>query len=250
MARRPPEIVSAIPNQVGGLRVEWRVDQFYSDSEPGEKVLIEVNGILEATLDGTESSYDIAKDTIQRFRLQRIPSLTVGIIFWWGDGSAAEEQQSVITVSLGAQPPPALEQPQERQWMVPPRNLRVTGYNKHHSTLVWDNGQYYSKILVNWRLKTNMLAEQVELAGRARTVDISEIIPNSDYIIGVKGGLQRWLFGIAGYTYSEWACLDWTPLLDTCSVRAVLAFRGIPADAGIRVAVGSGGSVSRWLAEE
>ena len=97
MTRRPPSILSVVSNAEGGLEVKWEVDTFFADSEPPEKVLIDLNGVPFKQLDGDEDSVEIPAATISSLGVQ---VMAIGVIFWWS-GTPPEEQQSVVTVPVG-----------------------------------------------------------------------------------------------------------------------------------------------------
>lgn len=97
MTRRPPSILSIASTAEGGLEVKWEVDTFFADSEPPEKVLIDLNGIPFKQLDGDEDSVEIPAETITALGAQVI---AIGVIFWWS-GVPPEEQQSVVSVPVG-----------------------------------------------------------------------------------------------------------------------------------------------------
>lgn len=96
MTRRPPTILSIASTAEGGLEVKWEVDTFFADSEPPEKVLIRLEGVLFKELDGDENSVEIPAATITSLGLQAI---AIGVIFSWS-GPPVEEQQSAVSVPV------------------------------------------------------------------------------------------------------------------------------------------------------
>lgn len=96
MSRWAPSIVSVASSDGGGIEVKWEVDSFFADSEPPEKVLIDLNGAPFTQLDGDEDSVEIPAATLTGLGA---PSVTIGISFWWS-GTPPEEKQSVVTVPL------------------------------------------------------------------------------------------------------------------------------------------------------
>jgi len=96
MTRRSPNILSIASTAEGGLEVKWEVDSFFADSEPPEKVLIDLNSVPFKQLDGDEDSVEIPAETITALHVQVV---AVQVIFWWS-GSPPEEQQSVVTVPV------------------------------------------------------------------------------------------------------------------------------------------------------
>ncbi len=96
MTRRPPAILGVLSSSDGGFEVRWEVDTFFPDSEPPERVLIELNGVLFRELDGDDGSVEVSAAAIVALGTSLV---NVGVIFWWS-GSPPEEQQSVETVPV------------------------------------------------------------------------------------------------------------------------------------------------------
>jgi hypothetical protein len=94
--RRPPTILSVVPSADGGVEVAWEVDTFFADSAAPEKVLVDLNGVPFAQLDGDEVSVEIPAEALAALGT---PAVAISISFWWS-GSPPEEQQSVVSVPV------------------------------------------------------------------------------------------------------------------------------------------------------
>jgi hypothetical protein len=97
MTRRPPSILSVVPTGAG-LEVRWEVDSFFDDSAQPEQVLIELNGVPFAQLEGDEESVEIPQAALEALRTT---SVGISVTFWW-NGDPPEEQQSSVIVTLAS----------------------------------------------------------------------------------------------------------------------------------------------------
>ena len=96
MTRRPPSIAGVFSSSDNGFEVRWGLDTFFPDSEPPEKVRIELNGVPFQELDGDETSVEVSAATILAMGTAIVH---VGVIFRWS-GSPAQELQSVASVPV------------------------------------------------------------------------------------------------------------------------------------------------------
>jgi hypothetical protein len=96
VTRRPPTILSVVSSADGGVEVAWEVDTFFADSAAPEKVLIDLNGVPFAELDGDEVSVEIPAEALAALGT---PVVAISISFWWS-GSPPEEQQSAVSVPV------------------------------------------------------------------------------------------------------------------------------------------------------
>ena len=139
MTRRAPTIVSVISAPDGGLEVEWEVDSFFGDSEPPERVTINLNGAFYQEFEADETSADIPADTIAGLGSQ----VTISVSFWW-DGLPNEEQQSsiVVPINQGSVPGPTGVHPASRAVVrlvrVQPRTVAVAA----SITIAWRGNNY------------------------------------------------------------------------------------------------------------
>jgi hypothetical protein len=96
MSRHSPNILSVDSTSDGGFEVKWEVDSFFSDSEPPEKVMIDLNGANFKQLDGEEDTVEIPGATVTALGVQ---VLVISVSFWW-TGEPPEEKMSTVEVPL------------------------------------------------------------------------------------------------------------------------------------------------------
>jgi hypothetical protein len=244
MARRPPEILSVTSSAEGGMTVTWQVDEFFGDSEAGEKVLVELNGLAFQELDGDETSVDVDGDTLARFA----PGLlTVGVIFWWS-GNPAEEQHSAIQVPLHSS-------------TVPPGNQGIAPAAKPVVTIVRVQPRTAaapSQVTIAWK-SNNYNDGNIHWGPQAAPRQFTHNIRPVGTVYEGTWTTDRPLASATGYvfTVSVRNTLHSPPWIETSivamtaadvlSVRAFLVASGAPPTGGVRAAMGAERSVHRWL---
>lgn len=241
MTRRPPDLVSVTSSPDGGLTVTWALDTFYPDSEPGEKVLVSLDGALHQTLDGDETSADVAKELLEALGTHL---LTIGIAYWWS-GDPPEEQATAVQVPLYGGTGGGGVYPAAKPVVTVEAVRARTPHAPSSVTIRWKSNNYNDGRIL-WgpqsapRQASSSIRPRGEVYEGTWTTD-QPLQPATLYsfTVSVRNTLHSpgWI---------ETTVVVRTPP-NRLSVRDFLIAGGLPPVTGVRAAMGAERSVRRWL---